>query len=130
MVRFDGYEHLKAWMELPQRQEWIKKSEALTSGAMKIQQAEGFTPWFSLPELPTSPVAPAKYKMSLLTILAIYPSLLLLSTLIQKLFLGWPRPLLILITVSILVPLMTYFIMPWMTHLFRGWLYPQAASGK
>ena len=65
--------------------------------------------------------------MALLTILALYPPLLALSTLLSRLLHVWPRPLLMLLTVLLLVPTMTYTIMPWMTRLFRAWLYPETA---
>lgn len=125
VVRFDKYEHLKAFMESTQREEWLKKSEELTVGKMHVQEAQGFTPWFVLPDSSLRFVTPPKYKMALLTILALYPSLLLLSTLLSYPFHVWPRPLLMLLTVLILVPIMTYYIMPWMTRLFQFWLYPK-----
>ncbi len=125
VVRFDKYEHLKAFMESTQRAEWLKKSEELTVGKMYVQEAQGFTPWFVLPDSSLSLVAPPKYKMALLTILALYPSLLILSTLLSYIFHAWPRPLLMLLTVLILVPTMTYYIMPLMTQLFQFWLYPK-----
>ena len=34
VVRFDEYEHLEAFMESTQREEWLKKSEELTVGEM------------------------------------------------------------------------------------------------
>lgn len=125
VVRFDKYEHLKAFMESTQREEWLKKSEEMTVGKMYVQEAQGFTPWFVLPDSSLPLVTPPKYKMALLTILALYPSLLILSTLLSYLFHAWPRPLLMLLTVLILVPIMTYYIMPLMTRLFRFWLYPK-----
>lgn len=127
MARFDNYEHLRTWMSSREREELLKKSEDLTVGAMHVQEAHGFEPWFSLPEHSAASLPPPKYKMALLTILAIYPSLLALSTLLSYLLPNWPRALLILLNVFLLVPAMTYYIMPWMTRLFRPWLYSEAA---
>ena len=128
VVRFDRYEHLKAFMESTEREEWLKKSEEMTVGQMHVQEAQGFTPWFILPDAPARLVTPPKYKMALLTILALYPSLLVLNTILSYLFHGWPRPLLIFINVLILVPIMTYYIMPLITRLFQSWLYPRDAA--
>jgi antibiotic biosynthesis monooxygenase (ABM) superfamily enzyme len=127
MARFDNYEHLRAWMSSREREELLKKSENLTIGATHVQEAHGFEPWFTLPERSAASHPPPKYKMALLTILAIYPSLLALSTLLSYLLPNWPRALLILLNVILLVPAMTYYIMPWITRLFRPWLYPVAA---
>jgi len=125
VVRFDRYEHLRAFMESTEREEWLKKSEEMTVGKMHVQEAQGFTPWFVLPDAALPLVTPPKYKMALLTILALYPSLLVLGTLLSYLFQSWPRPLLIFINVLILVPMMTYYIMPWVTRVFQSWLYPK-----
>jgi uncharacterized protein len=92
MARFDSYEHLRAWMSSKEREELLKKSENLTIGATHVQEAHGFEPWFTLPERAVASNPPPKYKMALLTILAIYPSLLALSTLLSYLFPTWPRP--------------------------------------
>ena len=125
VVRFDQYEHLKAFMESTERKAWLEKSEEMTVGTMYVQEAQGFTPWFVLPDSSSPLVTPPKYKMALLTILALYPSLLVISTILLYFFHGWPRALLSLINVLILVPILTYFIMPLMTRLFRSWLYPK-----
>lgn len=125
VVRFDEYEHLKAFMRSEEREQYLKKSEPLTVGEMTVQEMHGFESFFSLPgQISGNAAPPAKYKMAVLTILALYPPLLAISTLVAGIFRGLPRPLLILVTVVILVPLMTYFFMPWVTRLFRGWLYP------
>jgi antibiotic biosynthesis monooxygenase (ABM) superfamily enzyme len=126
VLRFDQYDHLRAWMGSLQREEWLKKSEEMRVGELKIQEAHGFDPWFTLPDHIHTTVVPAKYKMALLTIMALYLPLLALSTLLSYSLRGWPRALIILLTVLILVPTMTYFIMPWVTQLFRSWLYPKA----
>lgn len=124
VVRFDDYEHLRAFMTSVERKEYLRKSERMTIGEMTVQETQGFESFFTLPDHPGTSVKPAMYKMAILTILALYPPLLGLSTLFAALFHGLPRPLLILLTLTVLVPIMTYFIMPWVTRLFRFWLYP------
>ncbi len=128
VVRFDNYEHLRAWMGSTERERWLKRSEEMTVGEMHVQEAHGFEPWFTLPDRSVPSVAPARYKMALLTVLALYPPLLALSTVLSYLLHDWPRPLVMFFNVLLLVPAMTYFIMPWMTRLFRSWLYPGAAA--
>jgi hypothetical protein len=117
-------------MESPECNEWVQCSEDMTVGELHLQEAHRFAPWFTLPDRATPPASPAKYKMALLTILVLYPSLLALSTLLQNLLRGWPRPLQMLLTVFLLVPAMTYYLMPWMTRLFRSWLYPETTPAK
>ncbi len=49
VLRFDGYEHLRAWMGSREREVWVKKSEGMTIGETHIQEAHGFEPWFYPP---------------------------------------------------------------------------------
>ncbi len=126
VLRFEEYGYLRTWMGSLERAEWEKRLDTVTTAEIR-QEAHGFEPCFILPDCPGTPTPPAKYKMTVLTILAVYPPLLALSTLIQYLLHGWPRALLILLTVLLLVPAMVYYFMPWMTRLFRSWLYPEAA---
>ena len=128
VLRFDKYEHLRAWMGSIEREAWVKKSEKMTIGETYIQEAHGFEPWFTLPDHSRTSSPPAKYKLVLLTILALYPPLLAASTILAVLLRAWPPSLLILMSVILLVPAMTYYIMPWTTRLFRFWLYPESAA--
>jgi antibiotic biosynthesis monooxygenase (ABM) superfamily enzyme len=130
VVRFGDYEHLRHWMGSKEREEWLKKSEDMTIGPMRVSEAHGFEPWFTLPDSSAALASPARYKMAVLTILGLYPPLLAVSTLLSYLLHGWPRALLMLLTVALLVPAMTYFIMPWLTRLFRSWLYPTTTPGR
>jgi uncharacterized protein len=130
VARFDKYEHLKAFMTSVERAEYLKKSEGMTTGEISVQEMHGFGSFFSLPERSVSSSVPAKYKMSVLTIMALYIPLLVISTLVASIFRGFPRPLLVLFTLIVLVPIMTYFIMPWTTRLFRFWLFPKTVSRK
>ena len=65
--------------------------------------------------------------MAVLTILGLYPTMLVVSTLVSALLQEWPRPLLSLVNMLILLPLLTYSIMPLITRCFRSWLYPPGA---
>lgn len=66
--------------------------------------------------------------MVLLTWLAIYPQVLLLSWLLRQLPLSLPPPVFILITTGIAVPMLGYVIMPRLTRLLEPWL--SAPSGR
>ncbi|MHB8135383.1 MAG: antibiotic biosynthesis monooxygenase [Anaerolineaceae bacterium] len=124
IVRFDNYEHLRSFMTSTERKDYLLKSESMTEGELSVQEMSGMESFFALPGTQKDSLSPPRYKMAILTILVLYPTLLGLSTLIAFIFHGFPRPLLILITLVVLVPIMTYFIMPWVTRLFRFWLYP------
>ena len=113
VVRFDSYDHLKTFMDSPERAEYIKHSEPFTMGEISVQEMNGFESFFSLPGTTATARPPARYKMAILTLLVIYPTLLGISTIIGMLFRGYPRPLTILLTAILMVLLMTWLLMPW-----------------
>jgi uncharacterized protein len=123
IFRFDTYAHLKQWEDSQIRRVWVEQLGDLTSGEARKQIVTGLEYWFTLPGTAAT-IPPPRYKMVIVTVMIIYP----LSSLLPPLLI--PRlsflPLLVRgLPVSILlVLLMTYIIMPWMTRLFARWLFP------
>ena len=58
-------------------------------------------------------------------LLGLYPLVLLLNALLQPLIGSWPSALRVLVSLVISVPLMVWVVMPQLTRLFFGWLYPE-----
>ncbi len=133
VVRFACYEDLRRWEESPERAEWLTRLEPLLVATSTYRTETGLETWFQLPGQ-RAVVPPPKWKMALLIILAIYPLLLivlpLMGTILEIPYLGVPITIdsefvvRTLVTAVILVTLMTWVAMPFLTKLFRGWLYP------
>ena len=75
------------------------------------------------PQPPFTELPVSRHKMVLLTWAGIYPTItlvlwLLLPTLLEYL----PLPLMTLVVTGIVVPLMSYVVMPTMVKVFRPWL--------
>lgn len=89
-----------------------------------IRTLTGLETWFTLPARDGGP-APPRYKMALVTWLAVF----VLVTIIFVLFGRWleAMPMLLrnLIFTAVMVTLMTYVVMPRVTRLFSFWLYPK-----
>jgi antibiotic biosynthesis monooxygenase (ABM) superfamily enzyme len=123
IFRFDSYAHLQRWEDSDVCHEWVAHLGDLTETSGSKQVLTGLEYWFTLPNAPGLP-PPARSKMVLVTLLAIYP----LSTLLTTAFgpvLSRLHPLLRGLAVSaVLVLLMTYVVMPRLTRLFARWLYP------
>jgi uncharacterized protein len=121
LIRFDSYEHLDAWEGSDIRQEWMRRAQGFTESVAN-QRITGLEYWFSLPSIPKAFVPP-RHKMALVTLLAIYP----LSTLIGNYVVPYfppMHPLLRgLIVSAMLIVLMTYLVMPFMTRVFKSWLF-------
>jgi len=66
---------------------------------------------------------PVKWKMAVLVWTAIYPTITILFILFGDLFAQIkPLPLQTLVTTVIAVPLMVFFIMPFLQHVLTDWL--------
>ena len=74
-------------------------------------------------------LAPPRYKMLIVTWLAVFPLLTAFNYALQPVFQGMPIWLRVLIGTTLVVPLMTYVVMPRMTRLFKAWLYPVWSEG-
>ena len=131
IIRFDNYENIDKWEKSEIRNKWMDRAKDLTE-QVSSTKVTGLEYWFPLPEIPKSAVPP-RYKMAMVTALAIYPLSILINNVYN--FLSLPsNPYLrtLIITVN-LVALMTYFIMPKMTSIFRSWLFKPSgenAGGK
>ena len=67
-----------------------------------------------------------RWKTAVLTALGLYPLVLWLFPVLTALTAGLAPWLGKLLTVLVAVPLMSWGVMPVLTYLFRGWLYPAA----
>jgi uncharacterized protein len=124
ILKFDCYQHLKAWMDSPIRQRWIDKVKPLVQSDQTVQVLTGLETWFTLPgRLVQQP--PKRYKMAILTALAVFAVVQVLG-LLAAFALTSLHPLLrsFLLTVAT-VFVLTYVVMPRVTRLFYSWLYPK-----
>jgi uncharacterized protein len=121
--RFDSPTHLRRWLESDDRATLLQRTEAHVAGPMKTAYLSGLETWFTLPSQPGAP-APTRYKMAIVTWAAIYPLITLIVIASQPLVGGLPIPVRLATTTLVTVPLMTWVVMPRVTWLLRGWLYP------
>jgi antibiotic biosynthesis monooxygenase (ABM) superfamily enzyme len=127
IFRFDRLANLRRWETSEERQMWFTQAEALTESPPHIQVLTGLETWFTLPGK-TAIVPPPRYKMALVTWLAVFPLITLISTLLQTQLGELPTVLRVMAITAIAVPTMTYLLMPQMTQIFAGWLYPSPAE--
>ena len=130
IFRFNNYENLAKWENLPIRKEWLQKGRKLAEADPDVQKLTGlefwFTPHFKDETSPVIPLRPPpRYKMMIVTIPVIS---VLISTLVPQIYvltemLSIPFQIRIVISITITVVLMTYVIMPLLTKLLRHWLF-------
>jgi uncharacterized protein len=113
------------WRDSPQRAAWLDRADALMQET-GITRLSGLETWFSLPGR-TAP-APPRWKMAIVAFAAIYPISVLGNVLVVS-HLPLVIPLRAGVQALLLVPTMTWVVMPWLTHLLRRWLYPGSETG-
>ena len=127
IFKFDRLSNLRRWETSDERQQWFDQADALTDCPPNVQVLTGLETWFTLPGK-ASLVPPPRSKMTLVTWLAVFPLITMLSTLLQQPLSPLPIVLRVMVITAIAVPTMTYLLMPQMTRLFAGWLYPLPAT--
>lgn len=124
ILRFDSYEQYSAWHGSPERGEAVERSLAMTTGEPVFEEAQGLEGWFTAPVAQTGGQRPARYKMAILTIVGLYPLIVVVGAFVTATT-GLPVAVGTLLTVTIVAAVATYWVMPWITRLARHWLIPQ-----
>lgn len=127
LFKFDRLSNLRQWERSPERERWFAQAESLTTQPPQIQTLTGLETWFTLPGQP-SLTPPPRYKMAIVTWLAVFPLITAITTVLQNQLAPLPIVLRAMVVTAIAVPTMTYLLMPQMTRLFAGWLYPASSE--
>ncbi len=123
VFKFDRQSNLRRWEESQCRRQWLALIESLTIGSPAIEVLTGLETWFTIsPRKPIVP--PPRYKMATLTWIAIFPLVNIINLLLGSTLNSLPSFLRSFFMTALLVPLMTYVVMPRITRLFAWWLYP------
>ncbi len=120
VYRFAEPTQLTHWEKSPERAGWLEKADTFAE-ERGVERVSGLETWFSLPGR-TAP-APRRWKMALVTLLAIVPLVLLMNVAVLPLLGGWPLVARTLVFSGTLTVLMTWVVMPRMTRIFRRFLY-------
>jgi uncharacterized protein len=123
VYRFDSAEHLRAWLDSDEHKAWLERAEPHVIGPMRTQFMTGLETWFTVPGRPATP-PPPQYKMALVTWITIFPLITLVVIVLGPLLKGIALVPGLAITTAVTVPIMTWLVMPRVTRLLRGWLYP------
>jgi uncharacterized protein len=125
IVKFDNYDNFRNWMTSPIYHQWLENSSELISSRSIQELPTGLEMWFSLPSnhLNRNP-EPLYYKKVILGTIAVYPLILFANVLLYPLIKNWHPQLGLFVSVALVSALLTYPVMPWLTKLFRFWLYP------
>jgi len=128
------YSVLSRWADEKAAQQWRKNKsvqeklaqiEAITGGAADIVEASGIGLWFDHAEgaePSLQPSLPPIWKRIALSVIGVYPMLILLLEVTAPIIGSLPQLLQVFIIVVVLSALLTWPIMPWLSRLLQPWL--------
>jgi uncharacterized protein len=119
--RFETHHALQRWLMSPQRLERLAALDELTEDSLQPEEMTGMETWFRLPGQSGRHIP--RWKMTIVTFCVIYVFVLLLTVVLVPRVAHLPLALRAAAFPVIMVPLMTYVVMPRMTRLFGRWLY-------
>ena len=121
LLRFASASDLEAWQQSPAYDSLLRDADAVSTAGAESQVQSGLETWFTLPGRPTPLRPPPRWKMALVTWLALLPMVIGLAIILAPLRL----PFLLQASVSTAVPvvMLTWVIMPRVTRVLYGWLY-------
>ncbi|KPQ26918.1 MAG: hypothetical protein HLUCCX14_16950 [Marinobacter excellens HL-55] len=123
VFKFRDRDTLNAWEASPERVELLEQIENQLVQPSEREVTSGIVTWFSLPgQNPVTP--PPKWKMTLVSWLALYPAVTLVFVLFGDVLAQIPLLLRTMAVTIVVMLLMSYVLMPRMTRWFAFWLFP------
>ena len=114
---FDGRDNLDAWLGSPERRAILERMQPFVETPHTINVVGGWGGWFDLGEH-----APHRWKQAVVVLLALYPTVLLITLIDNRWVPDPPLPLDILIGNIISVAILTWLLMPRLTRALSAWL--------
>jgi hypothetical protein len=123
VLQFDGHENLRNWLESADRRQWIERVQPLIQKPEELQVLTGWETWLQLPGEPLRP-PPPRYKIALISWMGVYILSLFFGLVLGPGLSALPLLLRQLITTGLVVGILAFGVMPYLTKLFAFWLYP------
>lgn len=124
VFKFRDRDTLAAWEASQERAELLEQIENLLVQPSEREVTSGIVTWFTLPgQNPVTP--PPKWKMTLVSWLALYPAVTLVFVLFSDQLAQIPLLLRTMAVTIVVMLLMSYVLMPRMTRWFAFWLFPK-----
>lgn len=123
VVRFACEAALKLWDESAQRAHFRERLVHLAEDEPAYRTLTGLEAWSTPPVVPPS-LHPPRGRMTVVTWLGIFPTVSLYLWLLAPLLADLPFLARTAILTALIVPTMTYAVMPRLTRLLKNWLNP------
>jgi antibiotic biosynthesis monooxygenase (ABM) superfamily enzyme len=128
VLRFDSLASLRAFEQSELRARYLAEVQDMVEADAVWKQMTGLEFWFTPPPGTVVP-QPSRPRMALLMIVVVFSLVLIIGTGVNAAT-AWlpfevPYPLRLLLTITIEVLLMTYWLMPQLTRRMARWIYPK-----
>jgi hypothetical protein len=127
VLRFDSLASLQAFERSELRARALAQVTEFVEGDAAWRRLTGLEFWFTPPPGTVVP-QPSRARMALVMIAVVFGLVLAIGTLVNAAFaqlpFTTPYPLRLLVTITIEVLLMTYWLMPQITRRLARWIYP------
>lgn len=129
IFKFADEASLASWQSSEERAEILEQIEPLLVAPSEVETMPGISTWFTMPgHNPVKP--PPKYKMTLVSWLALYPAVTLVFFLFGDLLAQLPLLARTFIVTAVVMVAMSYVLMPRFTRWFAFWLFPRHERGE
>jgi len=129
VIHFDEPEQLQRWLDSPVRAEWIARLPAPVANFQVKSLPAGFGPWFAGLVGGGQEGTPPAWKMAVMVLFGLYPTVMLIQLLVLPHVLALGRAGSVLVDNTVSVCLLQWLVMPPLQRLARPWLHPEADRG-
>jgi uncharacterized protein len=123
LYRYDSDEHASAWLESPERQRLLREGDRFKEFQLH-RISSPFGSWFARPDGDEEEAGPPNWKTGLSVLVALYPTVVLLTLALSELWPDGPLWVTLLVGNICSVSLLTWLVMPLVTRVLRFWLVP------
>ncbi|WP_428569276.1 MAG: hypothetical protein ACP59X_10845 [Solidesulfovibrio sp. DCME] len=129
VIHFDAPGQLDSWLASPVRAQWVDRLRAEIGDFQLKEFSKGFGPWFACLRDEAGGNTPPGWKMALIVLLGLYPTVMVLSL--------FPGPLLsplglaasMLIGNAMSISILQWGVMPLLNAGFAWWMQPSGTAG-
>lgn len=139
LYRFADAASLAGWENSNSRRQWLDQGKGLVE-ERRVQKLTGIEGWFDSDKMPevdpeeTRPASrPPRWKQAVSVWLAFFPVSLVFALIVEALFPAWGglgTITRVFITTTVLTPVMTVWVLPWITRVLYAWLTGDEAVPK
>lgn len=122
VFKFDSRRNFIAWETSEIRQRWLKRFAEVDYGDPQLDVLSGLETWFTTAD-EEAIVPPPKYKMMIVVWLSVFPLSMLLHILLKPVLGNSNIAIQVAVISMVIVALMTYVVMPFMSRIFHRWLH-------